>query len=94
MTLSADTVVDQGTRTAGRVVGEQAVVVVIDVQKLHTLNDVGTRVWELATRSTLGDIAARVAQEYEVGEAQALADVLVFAEALIDKGVLEVVPDP
>ena len=94
MSLSADTVVDQGTRTAARVVGENAVVVVIDVQKLHTLNEVGTRVWELSQRRSLAQIAETIAAEYEVAPEAALADVLEFAETLVAQGMLEVVQDP
>ena len=94
MSLSPDTVVDQGTRTAARVVGDKAVVVVIDVQKLHTLNEVGTRVWELSQRKSLADIAETIAAEYEVAPEAALADVLEFAETLVAQGMLEVVQDP
>ena len=93
MSLSEDTIVDQGTRTAARIIGDQAVVVVIDAQKLHTFNEVGTRVWELSTRTRIGDIADAIAEEYQVTREEALADVLIFASALVSKGMLEVVPE-
>ena len=66
-------------------------VVVIDAQKLHTLDEVGTRVWQLADRASLRSIAQVLAEEYRVPDEEVLADVLAFAELLVAHGMLETV---
>ena len=45
-------------RTAARVVEGRALVVVLDDQALHTLNEVGTRVWELCDGRDVAAIAS------------------------------------
>lgn len=81
--------VAQSQRTAARTISGQAVVVVIDDRKLHTLNEVGTRVWELSDGRTLGAIADVVCEEFEVGRSQALTDVERFVRELRDAGAVE-----
>ena len=91
MKLGPNTVVHQASRTASRVLGGQAVVIVIDDQKLHTLNEVGTFVWSQAEdRVQVGELAERLCSEYEVTSEQALGDVLAFADELVRLGALEV----
>lgn len=91
--LGPDTVINQGSRTAARVVEGQAVVVVIDAQKLHTLDDVGTRVWELSTGRSLSQIAETICEEYEVDYDRALEDITRFASDMLGAGMLEIVSD-
>lgn len=86
-------VVQQAERTASRTIGGKAVVVVIDANELHTLNEVGSRVWELAQGTSLADIAETIASEYEVEPDVAMADVRTFARQLLGKGMLEIVGD-
>jgi hypothetical protein len=80
--LEEQVTVTQSDRTASRVIGERAVVVVIDDRKLHTLNAVGTRVWELADGRSLGAIADALCDEFEVERDIALADVRRFVSDL------------
>jgi hypothetical protein len=91
MKLGPTTVVHQASRIASRVIEGQAVVIVMDEQKLHTLNDVGTFVWTQAEeRVRVSELAAKVATEYEVTSEQALTDVLAFTDELVRLGALEV----
>lgn len=89
--LEPSTRIVQSRRTASRVVSGSAVVVVIDAQELHTLNEVGTRVWQLAQSTSLSDIARTIAEEYDVAYDAALADVRSFAGTLLSGGMVEVV---
>ncbi|MFW5920806.1 MAG: PqqD family protein [Polyangiales bacterium] len=89
VTLDETTAVRQSDRTASRVVEGQAVVIVIDRQKLHTLNEVGTTIWELADGRTLGEIADGIVEEFEVDRDTALADARKFVEQLARLGALE-----
>ena len=85
-------VVRQSSRTASRVVEGSAVVIVIDQQKLHTLNEVGTLVWNVAGLNgrSLDDIVGAVVEAFEVEPEIASQDVLAFVERLVGLGALEV----
>ena len=86
--LSETTRVEQSPRTAARVVEGRALVIVIDDRKLHALNGVGTRVWELADGRTLGEIADALVAEFEVTRDVALADARQFVSELIALGAM------
>lgn len=61
-----------------------------DLGGVFTLNDVGARVWKLAEEcADAAEVARRLAQEYEVTEAQALADVEELLAQLRQIGALE-----
>lgn len=91
MGLSAAAHVRQSPRTASRVVDGRAVVVVIDAQALHTLNDVGTYVWSRADGRSLSSIVDELVDEYDVEPQRATADVIQFAEELVRVGALDIV---
>ena len=88
--LTEDTPLLQSSRTASRTVNGKAVLVLIDEQKLHTLNEVATRIWELADGRSLVEIAEVVASEFDVDRSQAIADARRFVEQLIDARALDV----
>lgn len=90
MTVSSRAILTQAQRTASRTIDGRAVVIVIDEQVLHTLNPVGTRVWELADGRSVAAIADEITREFAVDAETALADVSRFAEKLRDLGALEV----
>jgi hypothetical protein len=88
--MQEHTVLRHAERSASRVIDGTAVVVVIDTQKLHTLNELGTRVWELFDGRSIGEIADSVVEQYEVERSVALADLVRFAEEMVKLGALEV----
>jgi len=90
LSLSALSVPRKSERIAARAVDGKAVVVVLDARKLHTLNKVGTRVFELCdgTRDVAG-IAVEIARAFRVDEARAEQDVLGFLRQLIAEGAVE-----
>ena len=91
MKLGPSTVVHQASRIASRVIEGQAVVIVMDEQRLHTLNGVGTFVWTQAEKPVeVSQLAERLCSEYEVTSEQALTDVLAFTDELVRLGALEV----
>jgi hypothetical protein len=89
--LGEGVTVRQVERTASRVVDGKAVVIVIDAQKLHTLNSVGTFIWEAAADDgqTLGSIADGITEEFEVDRARALEDARAFVAEMARLGALE-----
>lgn len=88
--LSTAAVPRKSERIAARVIDGRAVIVVLDQHQLHTLNEVGTRVFELCD-GQLGvqAIAKQIVQEFEVEEAVALSDVQRFVQQLSQAGALE-----
>lgn len=81
-------------RIAARVVDGRALVVVLDEKALHTLNEVGTRVWELCDGRDVEAIAAALAEEFEVEPGTALADVRRFVGELCEHGALALGSSP
>lgn len=76
-------------RIAARVVEGKALLVVIDNKQLHTLNEVGTRIWELCDGRSVGAIADVITEEFEVDRGSALGDVEHFVLELQRIGALE-----
>jgi coenzyme PQQ biosynthesis protein PqqD len=57
--------------------------------ELYTLNEAGQAIWErLDGRRTLGDVVADLAPEFDAGQAELEDDVLGFAAALVQRGIL------
>ena len=84
--LKMDSTVRQNDRTAARRVGQKTLVVVIDTNHLHKLNDTGGRVWDLCDGRTVGEVAECVAAEYALSSAEAERDVRAFVHALHGAG--------
>jgi len=70
--------VQQSERTAARVIEGKALVITIDDNRLHVLNPVGTRVWEMSDGRSLEQMVQAVVRDFEVDEPQASTDVRKF----------------
>jgi len=90
--ISMEARVSQSSRIAARVVDGKAVVVIIDTQALHTLNEVGTFVWELLEESSrsVSELVDSVEASFEVERTRAQADLLSFLGQMSELGALEV----
>jgi hypothetical protein len=76
-------------RTAFRVVGGEALVMVVDRKELHRLNDVGSRVFELCDGQTDIDAMVEViVKEFVVDPPTARADVVNFITELAATGAI------
>jgi hypothetical protein len=76
-------------RTAFRVVGGEALVMVVDRNALHRLNDVGSRVFELCDGQTSIDaMAEAIVKEFVVDAPTARADVQNFITELAATGAI------
>jgi hypothetical protein len=81
--------------SAGRVLDGEAVVVTPADGKMHTLNEVGTWIWERADGARSGaDLVESLVEDFDIDEETARADVVAFLEALVEKGVLELSDAP
>lgn len=90
--LSGPERLTQNDRTACRVIGGQAVVITIDQNQVHVLNEVGTRVWELCDGRSLDAIVDEIVGEFDVDRARAARDVRSFAERLLAVGAARLSP--
>jgi hypothetical protein len=75
---------------AWRMIDGEAVIVTPADSTMHTLNDVGTRIWELMTGNrSLQDVANILCTEFDVDKDRAEKDTIWFAECLAKKGLVE-----
>jgi hypothetical protein len=72
----------------------EALIVLTEQRKLHRLNGVGTRVWELCDGRALSSIVQAIVAEFEVEPEVAVRDVTVFVEELRGLGALQVIEAP
>jgi hypothetical protein len=72
-------------QTAARLVDGQAVVILADSGLVNVLNEVGSRVWELADgQHTAAQIVGAIVSEYEVSREEAESDVMAFLQHLLE----------
>ena len=85
----------QNPQAAWRVYDGEAVIVSPEDSTLHTLNEVGTVVWEAADgRTPLGAIVARICARYDVDTPAAERDLEAFVEQLRERGLITVLDAP
>ena len=81
----------QNPRAAWRVYDGRAVIITPEDSRLHTLNEVGTLVWEVADgRTPIREIVVRVCREFDVTAERATADVETFVAELVGRGLLTI----
>lgn len=75
---------------AWRMIDGEAVIITPADSTMHSLNDVGTRIWELITGNrTLREVADVIQTEFDVEADRAQKDTIWFAECLAKKGLVE-----
>jgi hypothetical protein len=72
--------------------GETIIVPVVarvgDLGSIYTLNEVGTRIWELLESRTVGQIIAAITTEYDVAEEEIARHVIDFLDSLAAVGLI------
>jgi hypothetical protein len=86
-----DRYISRDPDAAWRVFQDGAVIVSPTESVMHSLNAVGTRIWELADGSlTVSEIADKLAEEFDVDHETASKDVSEFAETMSGKGMITI----
>jgi hypothetical protein len=68
----------------------QAIIVLPGIGKVKVINEVGARIWSFVNGVyTIGEIAEKICQEFDVELAQAQQDTLEFLVELDQKGAIE-----
>ena len=76
-------------QTAGRVIDGEAVLILADSSEVNVLNQVGSRIFELANgRNSVEEISEIIAGEYEISREKADSDVTEFIRQLVDQSVV------
>jgi hypothetical protein len=85
----------QNPRAAWRVYDHEAVIVSPDDSSLHTLNEVGTFVWQAADGATsVADIVRGLCETFDVTTARAEDDLRRFLDELTGRGLLTIADAP
>ena len=86
---------EQNPRAAWRVYEGEAVIVSPEDSMLHTLNPVGSFIWEAADGHTAMDaIITRVCETFAIDHATAARDAAVFVDSLCQRGLLTILKEP
>ena len=81
--------------TASRIIEEEAVIVIPEISEVNTLNNVATRIWELADGSKkISEIINSIQNEYNAKPAQVKNDSLEFINKLIAEKMLVISDQP
>jgi len=88
--LTMQSRVKRNDEVAWRIIDGEAVIVTPADSVMHTLNDVGTRIWELLTgERNLKEIAQLLCADFDVDEKRAQADTVWFVSCLQKKGLIQ-----
>ncbi len=88
--LSSDKIYKPSPVAAFRKISGQTVIVHTGEDRLITLNETGTAIWERLDGRTTQAIAEEMADLFEVSKEQALADALDFLNYMKARGLVEV----
>ena len=89
--MDLDTKLTVPPQVMSRLVGDETVLLDLASGIYFGLDGVGKRIWEsVADGNSLGEAVDVIVAEYEVEEAQAQADVIAFANQLIERGLFVV----
>ena len=81
-----DKKVTRDENVAWRIIGDEAVLLSAEDSSVHSLDAVGTRIWELCDgEKTVSEIVDLVVSEFEVDRETAEKDVVEFIEELMQK---------
>ena len=79
----------RASHTTFEIVDGQAVIINLNAGTYESLNETGSFLWErLDGRATLAEIAAVLAEEYDVASAVTRPDVLDLAQELLGEGLI------
>ena len=87
--MTPDTKLSIPPQVMSRLVDDETVLLDLASGMYFGLDGVGKQIWEsISDGGSLGETATAIAAEYEVSEAQALADVIKFTSDLLERGLL------
>ena len=77
----------------GRIIDNEAVLVLPGKGEVKVLNEVGGRIWSLIDgQRSIKDIAVDICREFKVSQSDAEGDTLIFLQQLWDKEIITIEP--
>lgn len=90
--MDLDQIIEPAEGVVGRVVDDEAVIVLPGKGKVKVLNEVGAFIWsQVDGYRTVAEIVKSVCEEFDVDQPQAEADTIAFLADLQERGVISVV---
>lgn len=90
--MDLNQIMEPSEGVVGRVVDDEAVIVLPGRGKVKVLNEVGAFIWsQVDGHRSIAEIVLSVCEEYDVDQPQAEADTISFLVDLQERGVLSVV---
>jgi hypothetical protein len=87
--ISLENVPIQNPAVVGRIVSDEAVIVLPKKGQVKVLNEVGARIWSLVNgERTVREIVAIIIMEFAVGEEEAENDTREFLTQLAERGII------
>ncbi|MFN3966405.1 MAG: PqqD family protein [Endomicrobiia bacterium] len=79
---------------AWRIIDGTACIVTVKDSRLHILNEIGTRIWQVIEKGIeFEDLIEKILQEYEVGPEKLKQDIKEFLDELNSKGLIKIESD-
>ena len=90
--IEHDTTVIQTKEIVSTVLDDETMVMSVESGKCHTLDMIGSRIWEhIARPLPVSELCARLSREYDVNQKQCEQDVIVFLNGLAEDGLVKAV---
>jgi hypothetical protein len=87
--FSVDAVPVPNPQVVGRIVDNEAVLVLAGKGEVKVLNEVGARIWSLVDgHRSIKEIAGVIIAEFDISQSEAERDALAFIQQLADKEIL------
>ncbi len=82
--------INRNEKTASRIIDGQAVIMTLEDNTLHTLNEIGSMIWELSDGvRSIEDMAAIIHDEHKMVDYEKIrTDCQAFVKELLSKGML------
>lgn len=90
-----DKYVARSPEVAWRVIEGETLVITPRESALHSLNPMGTTIWELADgRLKVSEIVDAIVEEFDVDRARAEEDATAFINELLEQGLISLTDEP
>jgi len=87
--ISLENIPTQNPTVVGRIVSDEAVIVLPVKGQVKVLNEVGARIWSLIDgKRTVRDIVSVINSEFAVSEEEAKEDTRIFLEQLAEREII------
>ncbi|MDJ1181920.1 lasso peptide biosynthesis PqqD family chaperone [Roseofilum casamattae] len=93
-TIALEQTIVRNEEILASVMEDEVVMMNLQTDSYYGANTVGTRIWELLEQPlTVGELCAKLQQEFDVDDETCQRDVLPFVEKIIDEKLVRIIED-